>query len=35
VGWWLGRGRKWDKTVDLGVLGDAKTPDTFVETWWK
>jgi hypothetical protein len=35
VGWWLGRGRKWGRTVDVGVLGDAKTPDTFVETWWK
>jgi hypothetical protein len=31
---WLGRGRKWEKTMDLGVLGDAKTPDTFVADWW-
>ncbi|KAJ7897381.1 hypothetical protein B0H13DRAFT_2337915 [Mycena leptocephala] len=35
VGWWLGRGRKWDRTVDVGTVGDAKTPDTFVATWWK
>jgi hypothetical protein len=32
--WWLARGRKWDKTVDIGVLGDATTPDTFVAKWW-
>jgi hypothetical protein len=35
VAWWLGRGRKWDKTVNVGALGDAHTPETFVATWWK
>ncbi|KAJ7875803.1 hypothetical protein B0H13DRAFT_1522077, partial [Mycena leptocephala] len=32
--WWIGRGRKWDKTVDVGVLGDAQTPSTFVADFW-
>ncbi|KAJ7264466.1 hypothetical protein B0H12DRAFT_1068719 [Mycena haematopus] len=31
--WWLGRGRKWEKTVDVGVL-DPKKPGTFVANWW-
>ncbi|KAJ7842534.1 hypothetical protein B0H14DRAFT_2586257 [Mycena olivaceomarginata] len=32
--WWIGRGRKWDVTVNVGVLGDAKVPGTFVASWW-
>ncbi|KAJ7794561.1 hypothetical protein B0H14DRAFT_2621764 [Mycena olivaceomarginata] len=32
--WWILRGRKWEKKVDIGVLGDAKTPRTFVSKWW-
>ncbi|KAJ7786799.1 hypothetical protein B0H14DRAFT_3506384 [Mycena olivaceomarginata] len=32
--WWIGRGRKWDVTVDVGVLGHAKAPGTFVANWW-
>ncbi|KAJ7357904.1 hypothetical protein DFH08DRAFT_953111 [Mycena albidolilacea] len=32
--WWIGRGRKWEKTPDLGVLGDAKMPGTFVAKFW-
>jgi hypothetical protein len=35
VAWWLGRGRKWDKTVDVGVLGDVHAAETFVAMWWK
>ncbi|KAJ7034184.1 hypothetical protein C8F04DRAFT_956730, partial [Mycena alexandri] len=34
VEWWLGRGRNWDKTPDLGVLGTSKSADTFVSSWW-
>ncbi|KAJ7363887.1 hypothetical protein DFH08DRAFT_949525 [Mycena albidolilacea] len=32
--WWIGRGRKWDVIVDVGVLGDAKAPGTFIANWW-
>ncbi|KAJ7702610.1 hypothetical protein B0H14DRAFT_3527195 [Mycena olivaceomarginata] len=31
---WLGRARKWEKTVDIGVLGDTKSAGTFVALWW-
>jgi hypothetical protein len=31
---WLARARKWEKTVDIGVLGDTKSPGTFVSLWW-
>jgi hypothetical protein len=31
---WLVRARKWEKTVDIGVLGDTKSPGTFVSLWW-
>jgi hypothetical protein len=31
---WISRGRKWEKNVDIGVLGDAKTPRMFVSKWW-
>jgi hypothetical protein len=34
IEWWLGRGRKWEKPVKIGVLGDSKTPHTFVADWW-
>ncbi|KAJ7740332.1 hypothetical protein B0H16DRAFT_1758051 [Mycena metata] len=34
VEWWLGRGRNWDKTPDLGALGNSKTQETFVAEWW-
>ncbi|KAJ7745168.1 hypothetical protein B0H14DRAFT_3514592 [Mycena olivaceomarginata] len=27
---WIGRARKWEKTVDIGVLGDAKKAGSFV-----
>ncbi|KAJ7194375.1 hypothetical protein B0H12DRAFT_1082447 [Mycena haematopus] len=26
--------RKWDKQVDIGVLGDAMTAETYVAKWW-
>ncbi|KAJ7850179.1 hypothetical protein B0H14DRAFT_3452103 [Mycena olivaceomarginata] len=32
--WWISRGRKWEKTVDIGVVGNAKAPGTFVSGWW-
>ncbi|KAJ7028755.1 hypothetical protein C8F04DRAFT_963637, partial [Mycena alexandri] len=32
--WWIGRGGNWDKTPDLGVLGNSKTPGSFVASWW-
>ncbi|KAJ7667288.1 hypothetical protein B0H14DRAFT_2240515, partial [Mycena olivaceomarginata] len=32
--WWISRGRKWERTVDIGVLGNAKAPETFVSGWW-
>ncbi|KAJ6489341.1 hypothetical protein C8R47DRAFT_1274511 [Mycena vitilis] len=35
IGWWIGRGRPWDKTVDVGMLGDSKTPESFVFNFWK
>ncbi|KAJ7780817.1 hypothetical protein DFH07DRAFT_765303 [Mycena maculata] len=30
VGTWLGRGRKWNMTMDLGTLGDEKDEESFV-----
>ncbi|KAJ7736961.1 hypothetical protein DFH07DRAFT_707600, partial [Mycena maculata] len=35
VGTWLGRGRKWNMTMDLGTLGDEKDEETFVAVWWR
>ncbi|KAJ7024848.1 hypothetical protein C8F04DRAFT_894757, partial [Mycena alexandri] len=32
--WWLGRGRNWEKTPALGVLGNSKAQGTFVSGWW-
>ncbi|KAJ7694512.1 hypothetical protein B0H14DRAFT_2650966 [Mycena olivaceomarginata] len=32
--WWISRGRKWEKTVDIGMVGNAKAPGTFVSGWW-
>jgi hypothetical protein len=34
VEYWIARARKWEKTVDIGVLGDAKKPGSFVASWW-
>lgn len=31
---WLGRAWKWEKTVNIGVLGDIKSTGTFVALWW-
>ncbi|KAJ7164578.1 hypothetical protein C8R43DRAFT_878769 [Mycena crocata] len=31
VKWWLARGRKWDKTVDLGELGAVGSDETFID----
>ncbi|KAJ7323680.1 hypothetical protein DFH08DRAFT_817714 [Mycena albidolilacea] len=31
---WIVRASKWEKTVDIGVLGDAKKLGSFVASWW-
>ncbi|KAJ7434718.1 hypothetical protein FB451DRAFT_1195097 [Mycena latifolia] len=31
---WLGKGRQWDKPVNLGVLGEQRKKGTFVAAWW-
>jgi hypothetical protein len=31
---WIGRARKWEKTIEIGVLGDAKKVGSFVASWW-
>ncbi|KAJ7170329.1 hypothetical protein C8R43DRAFT_944844 [Mycena crocata] len=34
VKWWLGRGRDWNKSVDLGEMGALGMADTFIDKWW-
>ncbi|KAJ7469034.1 hypothetical protein FB451DRAFT_1136428 [Mycena latifolia] len=31
---WLGKGRHWDKPVNLGVLGEQEKRGSFVGAWW-
>jgi hypothetical protein len=32
---WLAKQRRWDVTMDVGVLGAESMPDTFIHDWWK
>ncbi|KAJ7152240.1 hypothetical protein C8R43DRAFT_886358, partial [Mycena crocata] len=35
VKWWLGRGREWNKRVDVGELGALGMEGTYMDSWWK
>lgn len=32
---WLARGRKWEKVVDLPILGSQKKGGTYIGSWWR